>query len=55
MLAAGRSPKTVRNVLTFTYSVFEHALANGWCHENPVGHAVRPQRRRTGHASLDLQ
>jgi integrase len=55
MLAAGRSPKTVRNVLTFTHSVFEHAIANGWCYENPVRHAARPKRRRAGDASPDLQ
>jgi glutamate synthase domain-containing protein 2 len=29
MLKANRAPKTVRNVLTFTYSVFEHAIDRG--------------------------
>ncbi|MGN6167727.1 MAG: hypothetical protein ACTHQQ_06100, partial [Solirubrobacteraceae bacterium] len=29
LLGSGRSPKTVRNLLTFLYSVFEHAIANG--------------------------
>ena len=55
MLAAGRSAKTVRNVMTFAYSVFEHAIAKGWCHENPVRYAARPKRRRSGDASPDLQ
>jgi hypothetical protein len=29
LLTAGRSPKTVHNLLTFLYSVFEHAIASG--------------------------
>jgi hypothetical protein len=33
LLASGRSAKTMRNVLTFTYSVFEHAIGNGWCEQ----------------------
>ena len=55
LLRSGRSPKTVRNLLTFLYSVFEYAIANGWCHENPVRRAARPKRRRAGDASPDLQ
>lgn len=55
MLAAGLSPKTVRNVLTFVHSVFEHAIAKGWCQENPLRHAARPKRRRAGDVSPDLQ
>ena len=55
MLAAGRAPKTARNVMTFTYSVFEHAIANGWCRENPVRFGARPKRRRAGDARPDLQ
>ncbi len=55
MLAAGRAPKTARNVMTFTYSAFEHAIANGWCRENPVRFAARPKRRRAGDARPDLQ
>jgi integrase len=55
MLASGRSPKTVRNVLTFSYSIFEYAIAKGWCDRNPVRHAARPKRRRAGDASPDLQ
>jgi len=36
MLAAGRAPKTVRNLLTFVHSIFEHAIDLGWTGENPV-------------------
>lgn len=55
MLASGRQPKTVRNLLTFLYSVFEHGLERGWCHENPVRKAMRPRRRRSGDSNPDLQ
>ena len=55
MLDGGLAPKTVRNVLTFTHSVFEHAIAKGWCHENPVRYAARPKRRRARDARPDLQ
>lgn len=55
LLGGGRSAKTVRNILTFLHTVFEHAIANGWCHENPVRRATRPKRRRAGDASPDLQ
>lgn len=55
MLKAGLSPKTARNVLTFTHSVFEHAIANGWCRENPARFAARPKRRRARDAEPDLQ
>jgi integrase len=55
MLADGRSPKTVRNVLTFLHTVFEHAVDNGWCLENPVRRASRPRRRRQDDAEPDLQ
>ena len=34
-----RAPKTVRNVITFLHSVFEHAIDEGWCAENPVRRA----------------
>jgi integrase len=54
MLELGRAPKTVRNVLTFLHSVFEHAIARGWARENPVRHAARPRRRRSGDADPDL-
>jgi hypothetical protein len=46
MLRAGRSPKTVRNVLSFLHSIFEHAIDKSWTRENPVRRAVRPGRRR---------
>jgi integrase len=55
MLADGRSPKTVRNVLTFLHSIFEHAIDNDWCSENPVRRASRPRRQRAGDAEPDLQ
>jgi len=55
LLKAGRSPKTARNLMTFTYSIFELAIANGWCRQNPVRFAARPKRRRSGDARPDLQ
>jgi integrase len=55
MLRADLSPKTVRNVLTFLHSVFEHALDRGLIRENPVRRATRPSRRRRGDANPDLQ
>jgi integrase len=55
MLRSGRSPKTVRNVLSFLHSIFEHAIDHGWTRENPVRRATRPGRRRQGDADPDLQ
>jgi integrase len=55
MLAAGRAPKTVRNVITFMHSLFEHGIDRGWTTQNPVRRASRPKRRRTGDANPDLQ
>jgi len=55
MLATGRKPKTVRNLLTYLYSVFEHAVERAWCDANPVRKATRPRRRRSGDANPDLQ
>jgi len=55
MLDAGLAPKTVRNVLTFLHSVFEHAIDRGWASQNPVRRASRPKRRRSGDANPDLQ
>ena len=55
MLADEKSPKTVRNVLTFLFSIFEHAIDNGWCAENPVRRASRPRRQRAGDVEPDLQ
>ncbi|MET0602015.1 MAG: site-specific integrase [Baekduia sp.] len=54
MLAQGKSPKTVRNVITFLHSVFEHAIDKRWATENPVRRATRPKRRRAGDADPDL-
>ncbi len=54
MLAQGKSPKTVRNVMTFLHSVFEHAIDKRWATENPVRRATRPKRRRAGDADPDL-
>jgi integrase len=55
MLDAGLAPKTVRSVLTFLHSIFEHALQRRLIHENPVRHATRPGRRRGGDVNPDLQ
>jgi integrase len=51
MLDAGLAPKTVRNVLTFLHSIFEHALQRRLIHENPV----RDATRRGGDVNPDLQ
>jgi integrase len=55
MLDAGLAPKTMRNVVTFLHSVFEHAIDRGWASQNPVRRASRPKRRRAGDANPDLQ
>jgi len=55
MLDAGLAPKTVRNVITFMHSVFEHAIDRGWTTQNPVRRASRPKRRRAGDANPDIQ
>ena len=55
MLADGLSPKTIRNVLSFLHSIFEHAIERGWVRENPARRASRPGRRRKGDANPDLQ
>jgi integrase len=55
MLDAGLAPKTVRNVITFMHSVFEHAIDRGWTVQNPVRRASRPKRRRAGDANPDIQ
>lgn len=55
MLDAGLAPKTVRNVVTFLHSVFEHAIDRGWTTQNPVRRASRPKRRRAGDANPDIQ
>ncbi|MDB5694454.1 MAG: site-specific integrase [Alphaproteobacteria bacterium] len=55
MLGKGLSPKTVRNVLSYLHSVFEHAIDLGWTSDNPVRRAARPKRRRAGDVNPDLQ
>jgi hypothetical protein len=55
MLSQGRSPKTIRNVVSFLHSIFEHAVDRGWARENPARRAARPGRRRQGDADPDLQ
>jgi integrase len=55
MLEAGLAPKSVRNLITFLHSVFEHAIDKGWAVENPVRRAARPKRRRSGDVDPDLQ
>lgn len=55
MLANGLAPKTVRNVMTFLHSIFEHAIHKKWATENPVRHATRPKRRRQNDADPDLK
>jgi integrase len=55
MLEAGLAPKSVRNLITFLHSVFEHAIDKGWAIENPVRRAARPKRRRSGDVDPDLQ
>jgi integrase len=55
MLDAKLSPKSVRNVLSFLHSIFEHAIDRRLTGENPVRRATRPGRRRQGDADPDLQ
>lgn len=55
MLNEGKAPKTVRNVLSFLHSIFEHGIAKGWARENHVRQAARPKRRRARDANPDLQ
>jgi integrase len=55
MIGKGCAPKTVRNVMTFAYTVFALAVRRKWATENPVIDAARPKRRRAGDANPDLQ
>ena len=55
MLNDGSAPKTVRNVLSFLHSIFEHAKKGKFISDNPVSEATRPGRKRTGDADPDLQ
>ena len=54
LLETGLKPKTVRNIMGFLHSVFEHAIDRGLIRENPVRRAEKPGRRRSG-AHADLQ
>jgi hypothetical protein len=42
ILSGGRSPKTIRNVVSFLHSVLEHAIDRGWARETRYG--ARPVR-----------
>jgi hypothetical protein len=42
MLDKGLAPKTVRNVMTFLYSVFEHAIDRRLIRDNPARRAPAP-------------
>jgi integrase len=55
MLARGRKPKTVRNVMKFLHGVFEFAIDEEWCRENPARRYNRRRKRRTRDSSPDLQ
>jgi len=55
MRRSGSSTKTIRNVLSFLHSIFEHAIDRELTRENPVRRAIRPGRRRQGDAEPDLQ
>lgn len=55
ILAGGLSAKSARNILSFTHSVFEHAIRRGWASENPARRAVRPGRRRSGDVDPDIR
>lgn len=55
LLAYGRSPKTVRDVITFLHQIYEHAIDLEWTSANPVRRATRPKRRRADDANPDIQ
>jgi len=50
----GLAPKTVRNILGFLHQVFERAIALKLIRDNPVRHAEKPGRKKSG-ANPDLQ
>jgi site-specific recombinase XerD len=50
----GLAPKTVRNILGFLHQVFEHGIARKLIRDNPVRHAEKPGRKKSG-ANPDLQ
>lgn len=55
ILATGLTPKSVKNVISFLHSTFEHAVERSWAVDNPVKRARRPGRRSARHANADLQ
>jgi integrase len=54
LLKKGLSPKSVRNILSYLYSVFELAKKNKWAVENPVRSAEKPGSLSKG-TSNDLE
>jgi integrase len=54
LLKDGLAPKSVRNILGFLHSVFEHGIDRGWLRENPARRADKPRHGRTG-ANPDIQ
>jgi integrase len=54
LLKDGLASKSVRNILGFLHSVFEHGIDRGWLRENPARRAEKPRRGRTG-ANPDIQ
>jgi integrase len=54
LLKEGLAPKTVRNILGFLHQIFEHGIARKLIRDNPVRHAEKPGRQKSG-ANPDLQ
>jgi integrase len=54
LLKKGLADKSVRNMMGFLHSAFEHAIDRGWSRENPVRRAEKPGRLRGG-TNSDLQ
>ena len=54
LLKKGLADKSVRNMMGFLHSAFEHAIDRGWSRENPVRRAEKPGRLRAG-TNSDLQ
>ena len=54
LLKKGLADKSVRNMMGFLHSAFEHAIDREWSRENPVRRAEKPGRLRAG-TNSDLQ
>lgn len=54
LLKKGLAAKSVRNIIGFLHSIFEHGIDRGWIADNPVRRAERPGRRRSA-VNPDLQ